>query len=333
MSAFFAISGFLITYVSLRRFQGLERLRMRSFYRIRFARIFPMLALVLIALCLLHFYGPSFLHITPEHGSIWPAVFAVLTFQVNHYEAVHGFLPAPWTVLWSLSIEEMFYLLFPVLCVLLLRPRLLRPLFFIVLGGLILFGPFARTPWYSKDEVWLYQSYLGNVDNIAMGCLAAVASARMQKSRIFINSRWPEVFNAIGVVLTLFIFVWDWPRTILGWHVKRSLGRSATDTTVLGLGICLLMMYSVIRNSPGWQWTAPLRWFGRYSYEIYLTHEFVVMAALSLFLNTKRGPVALWVAATVVLSGLLGHALSRFLSEPVNRALRGAPVPAELQNA
>ena len=327
VSAFFAVSGFLITYVSSLRFGGLRRLQATTFYRIRFARIFPMLALLVIVLSLLHAFGPSFLHIPSERGSLWQAIFAVLTFQVNRYEAVHGFLPAPWTVLWSLSIEEMFYLFFPALCILLLKPRFFRPLFFLVLGGLILFGPFARTPWYSKNDVWLYQSYLGNVDNIAMGCIAALASARLQSSQKFVASRGPEVLNAVGILLTLFIFIWDWPKVIFGWHVRRALGRSGTDTTLLGLGVCLIMIHSVVRNTPGWRWTGPLRWFGRYSYEIYLTHEFMVMAVLSLFLRMKQAPVALWVVATVLLSGGLGYALSRLVSEPMNRTLRDKYTP------
>jgi len=54
VTVFFAISGFLITLTSLRRFSGLQRIRPALFYRIRFARIAPLLLLVLASLSLLH---------------------------------------------------------------------------------------------------------------------------------------------------------------------------------------------------------------------------------------------------------------------------------------
>ena len=87
---------------------------------------------------------------------------------------------------------------------------------------------------------------------------------------------------------------------------------------------------SVLRNRSASRWTAPLRWLGRYSYEVYLFHEFVVMAVLSQFLRHPEGPVALWIIATVLCSGGAGFLLSHFFSEPLHRVLRGAPTPPQL---
>src|ERR1700743_1036413 len=50
VTVFFALSGFLITLTSLKRFGGLERMRPGMFYRIRFARIAPLLLLTLAVL-------------------------------------------------------------------------------------------------------------------------------------------------------------------------------------------------------------------------------------------------------------------------------------------
>ncbi len=327
VSAFFAISGFLITFISIRRFGSLQRLRVGAFYRIRFARIFPLLALLLFLLSVLDLAGFADFSLKPTAGSLGGALFAALTFQMNWFEAVHGFLPAPWTVLWSLSVEEMFYLLFPLLCIGLYGRRWLRPLFFVILFGLFAFGPFARTPAYSKNEIWLYQSYLGNMDNVALGCLFALLTDRAAKNTRFVRSRWPLFCQALGTLLTLFIVVWDWPKVLLGWRVKRALGHSGTDVTVLGLGICLIMLGSVLRSTKGWRLTAPIRWLGRYSYEVYLTHEFVVMGTLSWFLRTKKGPVGIWIVAAVLLSAGLGFVLSRLFSEPTNRDFVALPFP------
>ncbi len=333
VSIFFAISGFLITYVSVKRFGSLAGMRAGAFYRIRFARIMPMLLLLLAVLSACDLAGWRAFEITHRGGTLAGALFSALTFHLNWYEVVHGYLPAPWTVLWSLSVEEMFYVFFPLLCIALLRRRWTRPVFYAVLGGLILFGPFARQAWYSASDVWLEQSYLGNMDNVALGCLFALLAVHLEKRRHMLRPWVLPVVQTLGVLLTLFVVVWDWPRVILGWHVKRMIGRAGLDVTLLGLGTCLIMLGSVLRGSKGHRWTSPMRWLGRYSYEVYLTHEFVVMGVMGLFLQVRRGPVGLWVAATVPLAAALGALLSRVVSEPLNRHLRGAPLPATLHSA
>src|SRR4029077_20923273 len=52
---FFAVSGFLITSISLRRWGSLAGISIRDFYLLRFARIVPLLLLLLAVLCALHF--------------------------------------------------------------------------------------------------------------------------------------------------------------------------------------------------------------------------------------------------------------------------------------
>lgn len=332
VSAFFAISGFLITLVSIKRFGALASLSLKTFYRIRFARIAPPLFLLLALLSVLHLYGPAEFHISPSVGSLPHALFAALTFQTNWFEAVHGWLPASWTVLWSLSVEEMFYLFFPLLCAILLPRRWGKPVFFAILVFLIGFGPFARTPWYTPNEIWGYQSYLGNLDNVALGCLFGLLAHRLSNSSYFLCSRWPLYFQIVGSVMILFIVDWMWPMVIFGWRVKHALGTSGTDVTVLGMGVCLVMLGSVLRDNRGSRIMQPVRWLGRYSYEVYLSHVLVIIPVFTLYEKFHRGPVAAWVIATIVLSGVAGHYISFLFSEPLNRRLRGAPLPSQLED-
>jgi peptidoglycan/LPS O-acetylase OafA/YrhL len=318
VTVFFAISGFLITLISLRRFSSLGRMRAKTFYRIRFARIAPLLLLLLAVLSMLHLFSVDGFHINPARGTLPRALFAALTFQINWYEAVHGYLPANWDVMWSLSVEEMFYLFFPLLCLALLRWKRGMAVFVLVLLALVAMGPFARTIW-TTNPIWQGTSYLGGISLIAPGCLTALLADWLQRVKpAWASGRVMMAVQIAGVLMMLVIAVWP------PWQWIHVLGGSGTDDTVLSLGTCLVMLGTVLRGHEGSAWTAPVRWFGRHSYEVYLTHEFVVVWMTALYVKVQVGSPLLWIAAEVALAAPLGWAVARWYSEPMNRWLRGA---------
>lgn len=318
VTVFFAISGFLITLTSLRRFGSLGHMRARTFYRIRFARIAPLFLLLLGVLSVLHLFAVDGFHINPARGTLPQALFAALTFQINWFEAVHGYLPANWDVMWSLSVEEMFYLFFPLACLALLRWRRGMPVFVLMLLALVATGPFARTVW-TTNAIWKGTSYLCGISGIALGCLTALLADWLQRTKPAWATRWLLLGVQIaGALLMLTIMVWP------PWHWMAALGRSGTDDTALGLGTCLVMLGTVLRGHKGSAWTAPVRWFGRHSYEVYLTHEFVVVGMTELYIKVHVGSPLVWIAAEVALAAPLGWAVARWYSEPMNRRLRGS---------
>src|SRR6202167_5841777 len=113
---FFAVSGFLITSTSLRRWGSLSNVSVRDFYALRFARIAPLFLLLLAVLSTLHAAGLKDFVVSEKTGGLGRAVVAALTFHVNVLEAQRGYLPGNWDILWSLSIEEIFYFFFPPIC-------------------------------------------------------------------------------------------------------------------------------------------------------------------------------------------------------------------------
>src|SRR5579863_3460306 len=245
VTVFFAVSGFLITLTSLRRFGSLAKLRAKAFYRIRIARIAPLLLLLLAVLSVLDLVRAEGFVINPARETLPRALLAALTFHVNWYEAVHGYLPANWDVMWSFSIEEMFYLFFPLVCILLVKRRLGMPVFVAMLAALVAMGPFARTVW-STNPIWQGTSYVGGMSGIAMGCLTALLMNWLQRR----NPKWMSGKLLLGmqiagaaVMLTIVI----WPP----WHLMHFLGRSGTDDTALGVGTCLVMLGSVLRGRSG----------------------------------------------------------------------------------
>jgi peptidoglycan/LPS O-acetylase OafA/YrhL len=100
-------------------------------------------------------------------ASLGTALLAALTFRINVLEATRGYLPGNWDILWSLSVEEMFYLFFPLACLLFKHLRV----FIAVLSIFVVLGPFGRTVLAHGNEVWHEYSYLGSMDAIALAPL------------------------------------------------------------------------------------------------------------------------------------------------------------------
>ncbi len=115
---FFVISGFLIAGNALQRWGGLERIDLRAFYARRFARIVPCLLVLVAVLAVLHLLAVPDYTISRPGQSLPGAIWAVIGLHLNWSEGRTGYLPGNWDVLWSLSIEEVFYIGFPLICLL-----------------------------------------------------------------------------------------------------------------------------------------------------------------------------------------------------------------------
>src|SRR5258708_39905193 len=95
--------------------------------------------------------------------------------------------------------------------------------------------------------------------------------------------------------------------------------------TVVAVGTCLVI--AVVAQS-GWKApriAGPLLRLGERSYEVYLTHMFVVFGAFGLFVRAGKPMWAVPVLfiGVIVAAGLLGEVGAGFYSEPLNRGSRG----------
>lgn len=306
---FFAVSGFLITSTSLRRWSDFTVASLLEFYRLRFARIAPLLLLLLALLSLLHAASFQDYTVKEETGGLGRALLAALTFHINVLEASRGYLPGNWDVLWSLSVEEMFYVFFPLILLTLGRGKALVTalLIFVVLG------PFARTLWAHDNDTWQEYSYLGGMDAIAFGCLTALIIPKIKESRLALR-----VMGFSGAAL-LFLCL-----CFTRQAVVRALDHAGVDMTVIAIGTCLVIVVAVKTQWQTQPLLKPLLALGRCSYEIYLTHMFVVFAAFRLFLAAGQpmAGVPILFLTVVIVAGFLGAAVARIYSEPVNRWLR-----------
>ena len=311
---FFVISGFLITNLSLRRWTTLPAIDARKFYWMRFARIFPCLLALLAVLSILHVAGISDYVIDPSRSSLWRAIVAALTFHFNWLEGTRGYLPGSWDVLWSLSIEEAFYVFFPLVCLALRREtRVLVPIL-----ALIAIGPVSRV-YTAGTEPWDEYAYLSCMDGIAFGCLAALIHARCAP-----GLRWLRIAFVGGVAAMLLIVVFRQTTNALG------LVSTGLYVTVLEAGAALVLL--ALAGGIGERFRVRrfgvLGFVGRRSYEIYLTHMFVVFTTVAVFraVGGDLSYVGVWYAGSIVASVLLGHIVSTWYSAPANRLIRQAAI-------
>ena len=85
----------------------------------------------------------------------------------------------------------------------------------------------------------------------------------------------------------------------------------------------MIIFATVLRGTVGGWITGPIRWFGRHSYEVYLTDEFVVVWGTLLYVKVHRGGLPLWFIGILLLTAPLGAIVARYFSDPLNRRLRG----------
>ena len=304
---FFVISGFLITRRAFEHWGSLRTISLREFYVRRAARILPALFALVGVLALLHVAGSANYVISRPGQSLAGATASALGLHLNWYEGITGYLPGSWDVLWSLSIEEVFYLAFPVLCLLCGGTRW----FVVLLALLALSMPFTHAA-AQGNEIWQEKAYLPGMAAIAVGILAAlVAHARGASPRKAFALR---LGGALGIAAILFA-----GSTI--WHLLR-------DVYLLVLtGAAASLVLGMHWQQPGTPRVRGLGWLrscGRFSYEIYLTHMFCVFAIVELARWSGLDPAWGFLGYPVAIgaSWLLGRIVARAFSQPLERRLR-----------
>jgi len=164
---FFVISGFLITSLLLLEYEENGSISLKLFYARRSIRIFPASYCFLACMFILSFAGVIHLHA----ADFWHS----LTYTVNY-------LPRPsWQIghLWSLSVEEQFYLLWP-LAVVASKPRHAP---WVAAAGIIV-GPIARSAAWLFLRGTPYRDlalFPVVADSLATGCLLAIGREWLEK--------------------------------------------------------------------------------------------------------------------------------------------------------
>ncbi|WP_107310781.1 acyltransferase family protein [Burkholderia metallica] len=307
VTMFFVISGYLITSNARRRWGSLGALDVRAFYVSRIARIVPCLLLLLALVNGLAAAGvPIFTNHAPQGiaVSFWLVNLASLTFWMNVLIGAYGWVNYALGVLWSLSVEEVFYLSFPLLCIALRRDTRLVA-FWLLIAAI---GPVYRFT-HAGDEGGFLYAYFACFDGIAIGCCTALLAER---------ARW-QVLAATPVQWLTGIAM---AGLYLAWPIAQS---HVPGVTAMALGTAVLLIGAHAEREPAHgRALAPLRWSGRLSYELYLFH-LIVLGALRTFWPpsaTQGDTKLLLLIAYLALSAVLSAVIARGYATPLDRFIK-----------
>lgn len=262
VTVFFFISGFLITRLLIAESEKKGGVGLKDFYVRRAIRLFP----ALIGMT----FVTTAIHIGLGLGSPVGTEFAAANLYFTNYYQIAaqsaGIAPyMSWTPLWSLAVEEHFYLLFPALLVLTgLNWRRLTT----VLLALIVIVPIWRLTvsltWPETAELYTYMATDARIDSIAYGCLFSLGLHQLRDpARLRVLIGWMPAGLAMLALLATFLIRDDMFRQVLRFSVQG-----------LAIGVLLLNLYF----GRVFQWAfpvlelSPLRWIGRVSYGLYLWH-------------------------------------------------------------
>lgn len=277
---FFVISGFVIALSLLGEYRRIGRIRLAKFYVRRFKRLVPALALVVAVTLIASAFVLS--PLGPQQTAIFTgiaAMFSVANISIalttgDYFDAPAELNPLLHT--WSLSVEEQFYLVFPIALVvgLSLFGRKHRGAFFVVaLGTALSFGALMVAPLVQRlyeTPLLGFYSPVVRAWEFGIGALIAILVSRkpIQLSKVIARLLYLIGVVAIGFSLTPGILLGDFPGPI-------------TLVPTLGTAAVIVSGY----GNP-WGDRDPLAHrgaalLGDWSYSIYLWHwPFVSLSAI-----------------------------------------------------
>jgi peptidoglycan/LPS O-acetylase OafA/YrhL len=300
---FFVLSGFLITRLLLRASDG-GRIELTTFWRRRLARLAPAMSVMVAATVV-----TAWLLGGDKSGTLRPDAIASLLYVSNWVYIARGVSyfdqllpPSPLRHTWSLSIEEQFYIAWPLFvlaCRLWSRRALLVGALLVAavsLGLLVWFGRNGATDraYYGTDA---------RAFALAVGSLVAIRQWRRRSQSLRPGCHQWLIMPAL---VSFVIIVWQFGDESSVWFPVQ---------------LCLAALISAVavaaasslepRRWTSWLGAAPMRFVGMRSYSIYLWHWPVIVLVNQRFDGAKA------VLASLALSMTLAETSYRLVERPI----------------
>lgn len=312
VTLFFFISGFLITRLLLAEFEQAGQISIRRFYIRRLLRLYPALVFAVFASYLCYAILAGYV--------IWPDIVAALLYASNYYGLSVGFGSAyPQEVaslvhigvLWSLAVEEQYYMLFPLLFALAM-PRMKRFIWILSIAAL---GCLLLRIYLAGEGGMSERIYAGTdtrLDSILYGAIltALLAGKSAERWLAFFSS--PTVFG-ISLLMLLASFVWrdQFFRDTFRYSLQGLALMSIVCT------VCFSDWLSALRRVFE---SAPMCLLGTWSYSLYLFHQlaltFAELATGESYLSGVGELSLQWYAIAVISTFVMAASSYHFVERP-----------------
>jgi peptidoglycan/LPS O-acetylase OafA/YrhL len=251
---FFFLSAYLITKLLLLEHERTGRIHLASFYVRRCLRIWP-----------LYFFGLTIgigIALASRTFQDLPMFGFFIAFIGNFYFLNHPWPSNPMSPLWSLSVEEQFYLILPALLIF-LRPSRSK-LIGIAFIAISIIALIVQGSERLASDTTIWTNTLSQMIFFGLGIAAATV---INERELHIES-----FTCVMlVVVALVLFVWSADGTDVKRIALASSGSSvAFGYCLVGLGCVALLIAALGNRSSYWGW---LVYLGKISYGLYVYHE------------------------------------------------------------
>ena len=266
---FFVITGFLITKLLVTEYNLNKTINILDFFERRIRRLIPVLFLVLLIGTLLSLFVLEPTKLKNFSESFFASIFFSANIYFNYFGnfyATDASLKTPLLHLWSLGVEEQFYILYPFFLLLILKLFRKLLIFFIVIGFLISLG-FAE---YASTNHKMFNFYMlpSRAWEIGSGILIALLSLQKKKK---INN---FIFN---IILFLSFLVLIFSLFLSTVHKHPSI------ITLIPVGITSILIFvgeidtkTYLKN---FFYNKYIIFFGKISFSLYLWH-FLIFSVL-----------------------------------------------------
>jgi peptidoglycan/LPS O-acetylase OafA/YrhL len=273
VDTFFVLSGFLITSLLLRERAGSGRISLSGFWARRARRLLPAVFLLLIVVVA---YGSTVLNAF-ELDQLRGDAIASLFYVANWHFIATGqnyfnlFLtPSPLQHLWSLAIEEQFYLLWPlvVVGVMAIAKASRKAMFVVTIAGIVISAVSMALLYDDANPSRAYYGTEARAHTLLVGCLLALILAKgLEVGPRLRRGLAAAGIVAFGVVLVVFATASASPRLFRGGDL------------VFSILVAIVIAAAVQPTGAlrGFLGLAPLRYIGRISYGLYLWHWPVIV--------------------------------------------------------
>ncbi len=334
---FFVASGFLICSLLLDERKATDNTDLRRFYQRRALRLFPAMYLMIAVSTLLLIIAVNFVPAAREQlGSWWIEPLAAATYC---YYIVAAFMPGTLDGVlghtWSLTVEEQFYFVWPLLFLATIRRRARSADMKLIVGAvafialamsirvalqseIVSLTPDGVTYTDENDPTWqgiTYRLASARPDMIVYGCLLAFVNRAIPRPLTDRARKVIAVSGAVGWVGFVGFIVLG--NRVAGFEL---FGGPVYQICLLLLGPMILDLYVRQQSAASRFFSlAPLRWLGVRSYGIYLWHVpvlFIFLAAMDGVYGARRLMLGLVGSACGVLAGIASF---RFIEQPFLR--------------